>query len=400
MTETPAPASGIFETDQVTVSRKMLWVVRLCLIAALGVSGYLLQHTLTGSGSLAGCAADSAFDCESVLNSHWSKVGPLPSSVLAIATYIMMLGALNLVHRPKPQTAWLIAGLLSVSVLGAAIWFSVLQFVHLQTICVWCMSAHVLGGIGALMVMIMMPKSKRMLAMVGVMPVLAMISLQVGQKDISHTVEQIVPTQGTIQIGAKQVLLMGNRVAIDPSKHPLMGSIDAKEFLMYLFDYTCPHCRLLHTNLQQAITRYGDQLGIIALPMPLHGDCNPLVQKNEDRHTDACSLAMFSLAVFKNHPQRYAEFDHWLVKQTPDEAQARVKAIEIFGTDEALKKALVDPWIAKEIKADIDLYQLAGGGVIPKLIGKNTLIAGRPGDIHDLYDLLEEELGLVPVTKK
>ena len=53
--------------------------------------------------------------------------------------------------------------------------------------------------------------------------------------------------------------------------------------------------------------------------------------------------------------------------------------------------------MATELERDINLYQHSGGGVIPKLIGKNTLIAGRPGDVQDLYDLLEDELGLVPI---
>ncbi|MBL4701173.1 MAG: thioredoxin domain-containing protein [Phycisphaeraceae bacterium] len=379
-------------------SNRLLWVTRWLLFAALCVSGYLLYHTLSGGGALAGCSAQTVFDCESVINSHWSKVGEIPASALAIASYIVLLGSLSLIRGLNPRVAGLIAGILSVSILGAAIWFSVLQFVILKKICIWCMSAHVLGSLGSLAVLWMAPKRTRVMSLIGIMPVVAMLSMQLSVKDVTHRVEQITTTQTPIKIGRKQVLLMGNRVAIDPALHPLMGSADAKEFLMYLFDYTCPHCRALHGSLEVAVKRYGGQLAIIALPMPLNSDCNPLVEKNEPRHKDACTLAMLSLVVFKTHPDRFTEFDRWLIQNVADAKTATAKAIEILGSQQALDQAMTDPWIGKELDHAIMLYKLSGEGVIPKLIGKNTLIAGRPGDVQDLYDLLEDEMGLMPLN--
>jgi hypothetical protein len=111
-------------------------------------------------------------------------------------------------------------------------------------------------------------------------------------------------------------------------------------------------------------------------------------------------LAILSLATFNAQRAHFKAFDQWLVEAVPDAAQARVKAIEFFGSEAALDKAIADPWVAAELDRDIKLYQHAGEGVIPKLIGKNTLIAGRPGDAQDLFDLLEDELGLVPVVVK
>lgn len=381
------------------VNGKLLWFARLMLLGAMGVSSYLLIHSLTGGGALAGCGADTAFDCESVLASHWSKVATLPTSALAIATYIILLGALNVVRYPRARLSWLLAGILAVCIVGSAIWFSVLQLVILKKICIWCMSAHVLGTLGSLAVLILTPRRSRVLALVGIMPVLAMLSLQVVDKDVTHLVQQITPAaKPKLMVGAKQVLLMGNRVAIDPSKHPLLGSPDADHFLMYLFDYTCPHCRALHKALENALKRYGNQLTIIALPMPLNSDCNPLVKHTEQRHKDACSLAILSLAVFHAHPEKFHEYDQWLVDAVPDAKQARAKAIEIFGSEQALAKAIIAPWVSEQLERDIKLYKFSGGGVVPKLIGENTLIAGRPGDPQDLYDLLEDEMGIKPIA--
>lgn len=387
-------------TDTKPIASALIWGARLLFLAALAVSGYLLYHSLSGGGALAGCGPDTAFDCESVLASKWSKVGNIPTSALAIAVYVITLGCLNLVRKPKAQLAQLIAGICAMSIIGSGVWFSVLQFVILKKICIWCMTAHVLGLLGSVLILVMIPGKKRLLSLVGLMPVLALLSIQINTKEVSHTVQAIdTDTQAPVQVASQQVLLMGNRVAIDPHKHPLLGSPNAKEFLMYLFDYTCPHCQALHVNLQQALERYGDQLAIIALPMPLNSDCNPTVSKTEERHKDACSLAILALSVYKAMPEKFVEFDHWLIDAKPDAATARAKAIEVLGSEEALATAMSDPWIATELDRDIQLYQHSGGGVIPKLIGKNTLIAGRPGDVQDLYDLLEDELGLKPVVK-
>ncbi|HAI13523.1 MAG TPA: hypothetical protein DCM28_17585 [Phycisphaerales bacterium] len=385
-------------TDKKPVSSGLLWGARVLVFGALAVSGYLLYHSLSGGGAMAGCGADTAFDCESVLNSKWSKVGPVPSSALAIAIYLITLGSLNGLRRPNAQLAQLLAGLCAMSIIGAGVWFTVLQFVILKKICIWCMTAHVFGLLGGLLVLVLIPWNKRFLSLVGLLPVVAMLSLQINTKAVTHTVQVIdTDNKAPAAISSKQVLLMGNRVAINPSKHPLLGSPDAKEFLMYLFDYTCPHCRALHGNLQQAVARYGDQLAIIALPMPLNSDCNPAVAKTEERHKDACSLAILALAVYHALPDKFSEFDRWLIETVSDAQAARVKAIELFGSEAALNQAIADPWVAKELERNIGLYQHAGGGVVPKLMGKNTLIAGRPGDVLDLYDLLEDELGLVPV---
>ena len=76
--------------------------------------------------------------------------------------------------------------------------------------------------------------------------------------------------------------------------------------------------------------------------MPLNSDCNPLVSKNEDRHQDACSLAILALAVYKSLPEQFAAYDSWLIDTVPDAATARTKAIELFGSEAALDKAIAD----------------------------------------------------------
>ena len=66
-------------SDNKPISSGLLWGARLLLLIALAVSSYLLYHSLAGGGQLAGCGADSAFDCESVLASKWSKVWEINS---------------------------------------------------------------------------------------------------------------------------------------------------------------------------------------------------------------------------------------------------------------------------------------------------------------------------------
>ncbi len=414
------------------------WSVRLFLLVALGISGFLLQHTLAGQGSLPGCGADTGFDCDSVLNSRWSTVAGIPTSGMAMGLYIILLGSLNLVNRPAKTQAWFILATGAVSVLSVGLWFVVVQLWIIKAICPWCMGAHAAGSIAAILILLASSRCARNWGVVlGLLGVSIFICLQLIIIPPTHRVEQLTtvttpllngeennlpstpdkptgslsaggttkdlrpsqqPTSGGTSGGASggSVRLMGGRVVMSPHKHPIMGSPDAPHILLYLFDYTCPHCRALHSHLEEALVRYKGQLAVVILPMPLNSDCNPTVNQTEPRHRDACSFAILSLAVWHINPSQHAIFDRWMIYTdfatiTPD--TARAKAIELVGK-EALDAAIASAWVRDELTRNIKLYQFSGGGVIPKLIGKNTLIAGRPGSALDLFEVLEEELGL------
>ena len=55
------------------------WLIRAGLLLALGISLFLAWNSLQGGG-IPGCGPESG--CNDVLNSRWSKTGPIPVSAL------------------------------------------------------------------------------------------------------------------------------------------------------------------------------------------------------------------------------------------------------------------------------------------------------------------------------
>jgi len=96
---------------------------------------------------------------------------------------------------------------------------------------------------------------------------------------------------------ARRISFLGGQVRIDVFDVPIIGSVDAPYVMIELFDYTCGHCRLVHRRLQQARQRYGDQLSIVTLPVPMNKECNPAAKDSRPDLRHACELAKIVLAL-------------------------------------------------------------------------------------------------------
>src|SRR5688572_1156350 len=123
-------------------------VIRLLLLAAAGISAYLLSVSL-GGGAAVGCGPGSG--CDEVLKSRWAYVLGVPVSALALLMDLALLlttFACGAKSSPKQRRgAWEILAPGALMVLGAALWFVALQALVLQRFCPWCMTAHACGAI-------------------------------------------------------------------------------------------------------------------------------------------------------------------------------------------------------------------------------------------------------------
>jgi protein-disulfide isomerase len=177
----------------------------------------------------------------------------------------------------------------------------------------------------------------------------------------------------------------------------VLGSADAPRLIVSLNDYTCPHCRKMHEYLLAAQRRYGEQLGIVVLPMPLDSTCNPAIKETEPGHEHGCEYAKLALAVWCARPDKFAEFDRWIYApaRPPTVEAARKFAEDLVGAD-GLKRCQAEPWVDEQLKKDIELYVLLGRGVIPKVMVGEYLLEGRPSDESELFKVIEETLGVTP----
>jgi protein-disulfide isomerase len=191
----------------------------------------------------------------------------------------------------------------------------------------------------------------------------------------------------------RRIITIIGDTKLDVRQWALIGKLDAKYVFVEMFDYTCPHCRDLHHEIDAVLKKYGDDLAVITLPVPLNRTCNSQVGTIEAQHRDACAIANYAIAVWRLEPKKYHEYHNWLFKPTHARtaADARKHAIGIVGDarlSEILDKRLPQKFIASHVK----LYSKAGAGSIPKILFPNITLVGNVGS-DKLTEAIERQLG-------
>ena len=123
------------------------WALIGLNILALVLSATLSWHYLKG-GSMVGCGGGSP--CDLVLNSRWSILaGIFPVSGLAMGVYLTLLAAGFFIgpetEAPVRRLAWGAMLIMSGSIVGSAVWFTVIQKLFIGNFCVYCMATHIIG---------------------------------------------------------------------------------------------------------------------------------------------------------------------------------------------------------------------------------------------------------------
>lgn len=172
---------------------------------------------------------------------------------------------------------------------------------------------------------------------------------------------------------------------------PMVGDPNAEMIFVELFDYTCPHCQRTHESFQAAKQHFGDRLGVVTLPLPLDGDCNPTVRSTPSSQAEACELAKLAIAVWLTEKNRFVEFHDYMFDAKPGYSQALAKAksmVDPSKLEEVLRGEAPSDYVSKHVM----LYKRAGTGAIPKLMFPNTTVVGEVGSGQSLIQLIEQNL--------
>jgi hypothetical protein len=161
-----------------------------------------------------------------------------------------------------------------------------------------------------------------------------------------------------------------------------------------MFDYTCSHCQKTHHAIHGAMERYGDDLAVIALPVPLNAACNNTVTATHAKHIEACELARLAMAVWRLNSPQFPIFHDWLFEPSGGRraAEARVFAAQLVG-EEALRNELASGIPDKFLATHVTLFTRAGKGQIPKLLFPRTTLVGEVGSTDTVCNTIERELG-------
>ena len=190
----------------------------------------------------------------------------------------------------------------------------------------------------------------------------------------------------------RRLLTFANsRFTLDIRQWPLLGKTDAKYVFVEMFDYTCPHCRATHHAISGAQKRYGNDLAIFALPVPLEHACNPSAGGG---HPGACEMAKIAVAVWRLDPSKFQTFHDWMFAGSRTVLTARAFA-ETLIDKERLKAELNSDVPGKYISRHVSLYQRVGSGQVPKLIFTKTTMQGEVNSIETLCNKIKSEISVV-----
>jgi protein-disulfide isomerase len=198
------------------------------------------------------------------------------------------------------------------------------------------------------------------------------------------------------EVKRRLINVNGGQFSLDIRQWPLIGKPDAKYVFVEMFDYTCPYCRATHQAVRGAIEHFGDDLAIIALPVPLDASCNRTVAQTAPEHADACEIARISVAVWRVNRAKFAEFHSWLFDPSyrPSAGDAFQRAAQLVG-DKAIRDELAKPTAGSYVARHVDLYERVGAGSLPKIIFSNTSVSGSVEAASTLIDMINQN-GLAP----
>jgi len=181
---------------------------------------------------------------------------------------------------------------------------------------------------------------------------------------VVQAAEEFVPAEGSsgegaaVQLGSaplpRQVKLLNGALFFNLDEVPLLGSMDADQVILELFDYTCKHCRELHGGIHTLLEEHPESVAVAMFPLPLDRGCNPYIQQTPIAHLNACVYAKVSLAVRLSAPEKFPNFHEWLMTgaRAPSTRDAKARARQLVGAeafDTAYRSDKVKEWIQDSI---------------------------------------------------
>jgi uncharacterized membrane protein len=209
------------------------------------------------------------------------------------------------------------------------------------------------------------------------------------------------PTTTPTPTTQRTVTVLGGSHTLDAGAHPILGSPQAAHVVVELFDYTCPHCRKLHRQMEAARRRYGDQLAILTLPVPMNGGCNRFAGLVSDGpHRFACLYARLALAVWRIDRTKFVQFHAWLMDSDDLRPwdEARRYAAKLVG-EEPLEQERRHWGVSEMIGQYVDLFGASQKPSVPLILLETGGVIERKtasATQAQLFETLEKELRLTP----
>ncbi len=299
---------------------------------------------------------------------------------------------------------------LSLLVLAAALWFVAIQRFVVHGWCGFCLATHACAATAACLLLVALWKSHpetagslgrsgRTVGPCAFAATLALTVLVAGQLAVEKRLHGVTATPRLTGADPKLLNIHQGRFKLDPKALPVLGSSDAPNIIVSVFDYTCSHCRTLHALLRAAEEKHSGRLAVITLAMPLDAACNPLISVTASGNKDACQYARLSLAVWHANPGAFRAFDDWLLESSmpPPIELAYAKATAAVGK-ELLDRAMSGAWVTRQLQTNIEIYEanshVVRDGRLPQLVFGGGIAHGAINNLEQLLGLIGRHMPL------
>lgn len=351
------------------------------VLAALALCVWMMVHALSGM-SMPGCGTGSG--CDSVMSGRWAYIaGLVPVSALAVGAYLALLLCL-FSFKSDARTASRIMLVLGGAIIGMALWFTAIQAFVLHTFCKYCMAAHVLGTVIAVLIICSCTGHRWQWLAAGI-----------GLAALTAAVQYDTLPDAAYAEGAAQEPLP----LFSADQVPTVGPKDAPVQVELMFDYRCSHCRSLHAMLPQLVDMFQGRVAFLLLPTPLSNACNYYIPQGPDPFEGSCTLTRLALAVWQAAPDRFPEYDGWLFLEGPDgwyprtESDAVIMAQQIVADNDAFESAYSNMWTMDYLTKVFELFgRTTNGrsGGIPRFVYGQKWLVPDADTPEAVYELLEK----------
>jgi uncharacterized membrane protein/protein-disulfide isomerase len=200
------------------------------------------------------------------------------------------------------------------------------------------------------------------------------------------------------------VKFFGGKLTLDVYKHPIIGSPEAPHIIVEMVSYDCPHCREMHNVMHEALKRYGDQVAILVMVIPLERSCNKLVVSAKASHPGACATARMALGVAALRPAAFPKFHDWLMadKEKPPESDRIVSKAYATVDGTRLSELSSSGQLTKQIEGYVNLLgslqkqsKNNSFGLPVQILG-DKVMTGKVEKADEVFKAWEEHLGVTP----
>ncbi|MHB1155406.1 MAG: vitamin K epoxide reductase family protein [Phycisphaerales bacterium] len=352
-------------------AKRAIIVMRAMIVAGLTLTGFLTWMYYAADDNFRGFPLCG--DCRSLFDSRWAMVHGVSAASLGFTAYLMLF--VSTIRFPRCPWSRASGSFFVAALAGGGLWFIGVQVFALHQWCLWCTATHVVSIALAAIIWPIAMRNTRPAIIVSLIVAGLACAAATAMTQLRQTVD---PATGE---GSSE--LLAALPELDLSEQIVMGSPNAKKFVIEAMDFRCHRCAAGWPVVEQAKQLIGDDVAVVVLVTPLCAECNHYIANTPEGFEASCELAKLAWAVWLADSGKYIEYHRWLLAHqqcTVEEAQSKARELVGGGLDRAMANPVIEQRIARDVEtaASLNLEQL------PAMTAGRLRISAIPDDAQTL----------------